>query len=1080
MAGAAGLAAQQVELVSRIHPSQFSESAMGSFDLRQGDALDLELYPAPSLSDDGRYAVFVSTAANLVPGQRDTGLGELGRDVFLQDFATGTVTLVSRTASSPVTTGNQASGEAVISGDGRFVAFISDATDLVPEPSGKLFLYDRATGTVSSASPPGSGFILSPAISADGRYVVFVANGVVVPGQQLGFFNVFLHDRLAKTFRLVSHTTSATTVGTGFSSKPSISADGRFVAFVSSSLDLVPGLPGGDHAFLYGRDSGAITLIGPATYAVVSADGGFVAVRSRTGVYLYSRTAGTAVQLAVFPFDLSPRFRTLDISFDGRFVALVADPGQLIPPQAGAGTEGLYLYDRRIPGFTLASRRHGSPTDSGSFTATPALSADGRFVTFMSRDPDLVDGQSDTSSSWDVFLFDHLSGQTTLVSHTHSSPVKTGDALSVIPAISADGSRIVFTSSATDLVAGVADFNQGQDLFTFETAAASTALVTRRAPEMPSLTSHPYTEAAAVSADGRWVVFVSTSPRILEGQADANRASDLFLYDRATRTTTLVSHAAGSATRTANGSSISPAISADGRWIAFRSTATDLEAGTVQNDESLDVFLFDRLSGDTVLVARTSGRLLSFPPPVRISPDGRWIVFSSDAPGLVPGQHDEPRPLATNDVFLLDRITGSTTLVSRSAAGPLAAGNGDSRGLSLSDDGRFVAFSSQATDLVPGQIDTNGQYDLFLFDRATGQTALVSHTLADPLTAGSFDAFEGERFAIMSSDGRFITLANSLEGIEPGVPFAAYLYDRTAGSLERISAFAATPTISGDGRFLAFVSTAELSPQGQPTIISQLYLYDRLSKAATLVTRSILGPHESNEDGGANAGTYRPVLNADGRYLAFTSDATDLAPGQSVRSTGHVFLFDRISGTLTWVSRPRTVGDSRSFPQAYLSASGRQVAFSSDEDLQEGDFNNSSDAYVFSLDPPPPPPPVSLPACSLLDTRRRAERPVLASNVRRAVQVHGRCGVPATAKQVLAKVTVLNPSDKGNLRFYPGDATATPSGILRFQRRTNRTESFTLPVGADGRIAILPFVAGKGTVHATVEVSGYSLTLPSP
>src|SRR5215203_5538006 len=117
---------------------------------------------------------------------------------------------------------------------------------------------------------------------------------------------------------------------------------------------------------------------------------------------------------------------------------------------------------------------------------------------------------------------------------------------------------------------------------------------------------------------------------------------------------------------------------------------------------------------------------------------------------------------------------------------------------------------------------------------------------------------------------------------------------------------------------------------------------------------------------------------------------------------------------------------------------------------------------------------------SSASTRLRAERPVLASNVRRAVQVHGRCGVPATAKQVLAKVTVLNPSDKGNLRFYPGDATATPSGILRFQRRTNRTESFTLPVGADGRIAILPFVAGKGTVHATVEVSGYSLTLPSP
>jgi hypothetical protein len=154
-----------------------------------------------------------------------------------------------------------------------------------------------------------------------------------------------------------------------------------------------------------------------------------------------------------------------------------------------------------------------------------------------------------------------------------------------------------------------------------------------------------------------------------------------------------------------------------------------------------------------------------------------------------------------------------------------------------------------------------------------------------------------------------------------------------------------------------------------------------------------------------------------------------------------------------------------------MSASGRQVAFTGSLAFVDGDFNLLRDAYVFSLDPPPPAP---LPACTLLDTRRRADRPILTSNVRRTVTVRGACGVPATAKQVVVKVTVLTPSGKGNLGFYPGAVTATPSGILRFERNATRTETFTLPIGTDGKLTILPFVASRGTVHVAVEVNGYS------
>jgi hypothetical protein len=154
-----------------------------------------------------------------------------------------------------------------------------------------------------------------------------------------------------------------------------------------------------------------------------------------------------------------------------------------------------------------------------------------------------------------------------------------------------------------------------------------------------------------------------------------------------------------------------------------------------------------------------------------------------------------------------------------------------------------------------------------------------------------------------------------------------------------------------------------------------------------------------------------------------------------------------------------------------MSASGRQVAFTGSLAFVDGDFNLLPDAYVFSLDPPPP---VPLPACTLFDTRRRADRPILTSNVRRTVTVRGACGVPATAKQVVVKVTVSNPSGKGNLRFYPGAVTAAPSGTLRFERNATRTETFTLPLSTNGTLTILPLVAGKGTVHVALEVTGYS------
>src|SRR5215203_628257 len=1036
-----GLAAQTAELVSRVDPSQVSDTGMGSSSSQSAGNI---FSPRTAfISDDGRYQVFLSSAPNLVQGQQEREGG--GTDVFLRDLVAGTTALVSHTPGSPLRVANGDSLEAVISGDGRYVAFLSKATDLVPgrpplppvlNTDGDLFLWDRATDTTTLVAAHHLASLRFVSLNADGRYTLSLHDAPdLVPGQQGGAFpeyNVFLYDRTENRLRLVSHTAASTlTTGDGFSRlPPSISADGRYVAFVSSSSDLVAGQPAGLNLFLFDRDSGLNTAVGPAIEAVLSADGRYLVARSLESTYLYERDTRTTIPLSVPAPEDPYEALAIDISDDGRFVALISDPGRLVPAQPGSASRGLYLYDRIARAFTLASRRHGSPVDSVNDIAYPSISADGRLVAYLSLDPHVVAGQTDINGSWDLFVFDRSSGNTTLASHTGSSATTTGDDSSSAPAISANGTRVAFGSAARNLVAGVTDRNDDPDVFAFEVASGNTDLVSRRAPGMLSLASNFGSRAKALSADGRWVAFESESPFILAGQADSNFTTDVFLQDRATRSTILVSRSSGSPTRTAAGRSINPAISADGRYVVFHSDALDLAPVTSTAGGDFGFFLFDRLAGTIVPVSERRSQDSSFKAQPRISQDGRWVAFE-----------------AVGDVLLWDRTTGVATRVAGSSSGPV-----------LSADGRYVAFASFAADVVPGQIDTNETLDLFLYDRTTGRTVLVSHTQDSMVTAASVsDSFP---LATLSADGRFVAFGG---WEDEDSPQSLYLYDRTLGTNERIAA-GYSPTISGDGRYVAFLSDPEL----------QVDLYDRVTKTVTLVTRSV-------EDGGAaNGAAISLAINADGRYVAFESDATDLVPGQPVPDTfdpfgipSYIFRFDRVTGTMELVSRPVSATPFGYSESPLLSASGRQIAFTSSSQLVAEDLNVHSDAYAFGpVEIPSGPTP--LPACGLLDTRRRAERPVLSSNVRREVQVRGRCGVPATAKQVVVKVTVFNPSGKGNLRFYPGAVTAAPSGILRFERAQTRTESFTLPVGTDGKIAILPFVAGKGTVHAMVEVNGYS------
>ncbi|PYQ66977.1 MAG: hypothetical protein DMF53_02535, partial [Acidobacteria bacterium] len=503
MWGQAGFAAGTLELASRVDPGALSDTGSGS-----GPILP---YP-PAVSRDGRYVAFLSVANNLVPGQIDlnTSFDQTADDLFLYDRVARTATLVSHAADSSVTTGNGESLAPAISADGRWVVYSSLATNLVdglPEfpAQVRLFLWDRISGrtTLVSTSPAidasdcsGCG-VIGSAISGDGRYVAFSSEASdLVPGQPDGD-NVFLWDRTTGKTALVSHPAPGSTVPGTTALDFSLSADGWFVAF-NRHLTNPPG--GGQdegRVFLYDRASGEVAPIGPGAFPAISADGSSVAFLSantqvvpgqvdRNGqgadVFLYSRATRAILLVshaAGQPKTTGDRASDLpgtgflptpfQLSADGRFVIFQSFATNLVPRQVAKPGAALFVFDRGTSAVTLVSRSGGSPTSPSPWPDNAAISADGRFITFDSPAIDLVTGQRDFNYSPDIFLFDLKAGRTTLVSARSGGGARiTASGSSYAPMISADGSMIAFYSSAPDLVAGVKDFNSGDDLIVYD------------------------------------------------------------------------------------------------------------------------------------------------------------------------------------------------------------------------------------------------------------------------------------------------------------------------------------------------------------------------------------------------------------------------------------------------------------------------------------------------------------------------------------------------------------------------------------------------------------------------------------
>jgi archaellum component FlaF (FlaF/FlaG flagellin family) len=253
---------------------------------------------------------------------------------------------------------------------------------------------------------------------------------------------------------------------------------------------------------------------------------------------------------------------------------------------------------------------------------------------------------------------------------------------------------------------------------------------------------------SSISGDGRFVAFASAATNLVPD--DTNDAVDIFVHDNSTGQTTRVSVSSRGAQ--ANSLSVLPNISADGRFVAFESAASNLVAGDTNG--TLDIFVHDRLTGQTVRASVSSSGQESNGRSDKptISGNGRFVSFFSPASNLVAGDTNN-----ATDVFVRDLVANRTTRESVSSSG--AQGNAESGPSTINHDGRFVAFTSSANNLVPG--DTNGVSDIFARDRATGQTIRASIG-----NDGSQANAPSDNFTLsLSANGRRVTYQSSASNL---------------------------------------------------------------------------------------------------------------------------------------------------------------------------------------------------------------------------------------------------------------------------------------------------------------------------
>ncbi len=387
----------------------------------------------PAISADGRFVAFGSLASNLVPGESN-----VVQDVFVKDLTTGAVARASTDVNG--LQGNDTSFAASIGADARYVAFLSNATNLVPDDRNfvtDVFVKDLATGAIVRASVSDRGveannLSVDAAISGDARFVAFssLASNLVAGDRNVST-DVFVKDLQTGAIFIASSNAQGIS-SVGGSSDAAISSDGRVVAFSSNAFDLVPGF------------TGAVT--------------GILAKNQATGAIALVSTASDGRQANDSSFAPS-------VSADGRLIAFQSAASNLVPGDLNAVSD-IFVKDLET-GVVARVSTSTNGVEGNNAADAPQISPDGRYVVFRSVASNLVPG--DNGATADIFVKDLVTGALTRVSEGQAGLNPNDNSFGA--AIAADGSVVAFLSSASDLVPGLP--NTVPDVF-----AATPAIVT--------------------------------------------------------------------------------------------------------------------------------------------------------------------------------------------------------------------------------------------------------------------------------------------------------------------------------------------------------------------------------------------------------------------------------------------------------------------------------------------------------------------------------------------------------------------------------------------------------------------------
>ena len=725
-----------------------------------------------------------------------------------------------------------------------------------------------------------------------------------------------------------------------------ISFDGRFVVFSSSSDDLFDGDDDSvQNVYRRDRQTGTTELIS----------------RDAQGNPLNRGSSSPA------------------ISGDGSVVAFVT-AAKLTSADDDYQSD-VYVRDLDTGWLVLANRADGHNGAKGTdHSATPVLDYDGSVVAFVTGSR--LEMADDDGSGHDVYRRDLATGQTDLVSRTTGTASSVHTAPASEPAIAGNGNSVAFSTSAP--LDAAYDTNGATDVYV---RGGTTTTLVSRPTGIATPAAAPGGHSPSISGDGQRVAFTTNASMSPD---DYGEQADVYLRRFDTSETILASRRNGPGQTSGNQSSFSPALSANGKVVAFRSSATDL-VGYL--DAGSQLYARDLDTGATRLVSRTSGadgeparaaqsyEQAQYP---SIDGDGSVVTFESNAPNLAESAHAEPDH---NAIYVRDGDTLETASRPTGPATEQFGGGVNHAGIgqnAMSGDGRYVVFDSQSDWLSPD--DDNRHSNVFLRDVQTGEVRLLSRTASGDAADGASGG------AAISRDGRKVAFSTSADNLVPAPDLGTHLVvlDLATHSFEVADVatdgsvgqnYSRSPVLDADGSRVAFVSESHLHPDHFGAA-AQAYVRDLDANTTTLASRTQAGGIAGDDidaidmddagtrvafgglhlsahpDAGSghdvfvrdlatsetlfvsrpddpqadaeNYGKFLGSISGNGRYVAFSSANDNLAPGDEPGNVGDVLVRDLLENRTRLVSRATSgaKGNDNSYGGA-LSRDGRRITFTS-------------------------------------------------------------------------------------------------------------------------------------------------------